>query len=114
MERKKHLVQATLSQERSQQLACEELKDRIQEERSNILTRLEETARQVEISRSALAIAQENLILNTFSYNEGKLPILDVLSAQVVWLQAYTNVVSSNYLHKITYAEYIRITGRIK
>lgn len=53
-------------------------------------------------------IAHDNLVLNTFSYNEGKLPVIDVLSAQVTWLQAYTNVVSAYYQYKVALAEYER------
>lgn len=49
--------------------------------------------------------------MNTFSYNEGKLPIIDVLSAQVSWLQAYTNVVSVNYQYKVALAEYAKALG---
>lgn len=49
--------------------------------------------------------------MNTFSYNEGRYPILDVLSAQVSWLQAYTNVVSVNYQYKIALAEYAKVLG---
>ena len=70
-----------------------------------------ELSKKLEIVYSSLDIAKDNLTLNTFSYNEGKLPILDVLSSQATWLQAYTNVVSANYQYKVAYAEYVRILG---
>ena len=73
--------------------------------------KLNENWKQVEIANSTLEIAWENLKLNTFSYNEGKLPIIDVLSAQVSWLQAYTNVVSVNYQYKVALAEYAKALG---
>ena len=56
-------------------------------------------------------LAEENLDLNTFSYTEGKLTILDVLSAQLTWIQAYTNLIQSYYEQKIALADYRKATG---
>lgn len=81
------------------------------EELNNGWVNVTETAKKLEIVYSSLDIAKETLILNTFSYNEGKLPILDVLSAQVSWLQAYTNVVSVNYQYKVALAAYAKALG---
>ena len=97
--------------ETSKELAMSKVEDQVKEELANAWVKLNENWKQVEIANSTLEIARENLKLNTFSYNEGKLPILDVLSSQATWLQAYTNVVSANYQYKVAYAEYVRILG---
>ena len=88
-----------------------EMQDQVKQELANAWVKLNETWKRVEIANSTLEIARENLKLNTFSYNEGKLPILDVLSSQATWLQAYTSVVSANYQYKVAYAEYVKILG---
>ena len=93
------------------ELERSQLKDQVNQELSQIWEQLTETARKLKIVYSSLAVAQDNLQLNTFSYNEGKLPILDVLSAQVSWLQAYTHVVMTNYQYRIALAQYNKICG---
>jgi len=108
---KRQYVKQNRAMETSKELAMSKVEDRVREELANAWVKLNENWRQVEIADSTLEIARENLKLNTFSYNEGKLPILDVLSSQATWLQAYTNVVSANYQYKVAYAEYVRILG---
>ena len=108
---KRQYVKQNRTMETSKELAMSKVEDQVKEELANAWVKLNENWRQVEIANSTLEIARENLKLNTFSYNEGKLPILDVLSSQATWLQAYTNVVSANYQYKVAYAEYVRILG---
>ncbi len=108
---KRQYVKQNRAMETSKELAMSKVEDQVKEELANAWVKLNENWRQVEIANSTLEIARENLKLNTFSYNEGKLPILDVLSSQATWLQAYTNVVSANYQYKVAYAEYVRILG---
>ena len=108
---KRQYVKQNRTMETSKELAMRKVEDQVKEELANAWVKLNENWKQVEIANSTLEIARENLKLNTFSYNEGKLPILDVLSSQATWLQAYTNVVSANYQYKVAYAEYVRILG---
>lgn len=95
-------------EEQTRELERSKVADRIRLELSNAWVNLTEALRKITIVSSSLEIARDNLTLNTFSYNEGKLPIIDVLSAQVTWLQAYTNVVSAHYQYKVALAEYER------
>lgn len=104
-------VRRSRTQEEIRELEKNQLKDQMSKELNNAWVSVTEIAKRLEIVYSSLDIAKDNLVLNTFSYNEGKLPILDVLSAQVTWLQAYTNVVSVNYQYKIALAEYARVLG---
>ncbi|MGL5681480.1 MAG: TolC family protein [Marinifilaceae bacterium] len=104
-------VKMTSTQVETKLLEQSKLQDQINKELNNSWTNLEESANKLDIVLSTLDIAQENLTLNTYSYNEGKLPILDVLSAQVSWLQTYTNVVSVNYQFKLAQSAYIKAVG---
>lgn len=104
-------VRMSQTQEQTKELERSKLHDQVNLELNNAWVNLTEAAKKLQIVNSTLSIAQSNLILNTFSYNEGKLPILDVLSAQVTWLQAYTNVVSVNYQYKVALAEYVKSQG---
>ena len=108
---KRHYVQQNRAMEVYKELEISKVEDQIKEELANAWVKLNEWAKRVEIAQSTLDISRENLMLNTFSYNEGKLPILDVLSSQATWLQAYTSVVSANYQYKVALAEYVKILG---
>ena len=104
-------VRLSRTQEWTKELERSQLKDQASKELNNAWVNVIEISKKLEIVYSSLDIAKDNLTLNTFSYNEGKLPIIDVLSAQVSWLQAYTNVVSVNYQYKVALAEYAKALG---
>ena len=104
-------VRLSRTQEWTKELERSQLKDQVSKELNNAWVNVIEISKKLEIAYSSLDIAKDNLTLNTFSYNEGKLPIIDVLSAQVSWLQAYTNVVSVNYQYKVALAEYAKALG---
>ncbi len=108
---KRQYVRQNKAMETSKELEISKMQDQVKQELANAWVKLNETWKRVEIANSTLEIAKENLKLNTFSYNEGKLPILDVLSSQATWLQAYTSVVAANYQYKVAYAEYVKILG---
>ena len=90
---RRHNVRLSETQEETRELERSKLLDQIRLDLSNAWVNLTEALKKINIVDSSLEIARHNLILNTFSYNEGKLPVIDVLSAQVTWLQAFTNVV---------------------
>ena len=104
-------VRLSRTQEWTKELERSQLKDQVSKELNNAWVNVIEISKKLDIVYSSLDIAKDNLTLNTFSYNEGKLPIIDVLSAQVSWLQAYTNVVSVNYQYKVALAEYAKALG---
>lgn len=86
-------------------------KDQITQELSNAWTNLTENTKQITMAEEACKIAVENLDLNTFSYTEGKLPIIDVLSAQVTWIQSYSSLVQTWLQQKISLADYNKAVG---
>ena len=78
----------------------------INEELSAVLTKLTETEQQVKTARENMALAEENLDLVTFSYYESKASMVDVLSAQLSWTQAQTNLINAHLAAKMAVAEY--------
>lgn len=108
---RRHNVRISETEEETRELERSKLLDQIRLDLSNAWVNLTEALKRINIVDSSLEIARHNLILNTFSYNEGKLPVIDVLSAQVTWLQTFTNVVSANYQYKVALAEYEKTIG---
>ncbi len=96
---------------RSEELALLDTRDRISQELSAAYTNLVENSKQIGIAMNACAIAEEGLDLNTFSYNEGRLPIIDVLSAQSSWIQANSNLIKTWLQEKISYVDYRKAMG---
>lgn len=83
--------------------------DIINEELSAALTKLKETEYQVKTARENMNLANENLDLVSFSYNEGKSNMVDVLSAQLSWTQAHTNLINAYLAEKMAVAEYKKV-----
>ena len=99
-----------------QQLAVREqehaqLRDRIIRDETDAWSSIENSLSQSLASRRNLDIARENLELSTYSYTEGQLTILDVLSAQLSWLQVYENALEAALNLHLSVAEYRRVTS---
>lgn len=96
---------------RSKEYAMDNARDQISQEVANAWTSLTENNKQISVAEDACKIAEENLDLNTFSYNEGKLPILDVLSAQLSWIQSYSSLIQTWYQQKASLSQYNKAVG---
>lgn len=96
---------------RSREYALDQTRDEIEQEVANAWTSLTENTKQIAVAEEGCRIAEENLDLNTFSYNEGKLPILDVLSAQLSWIQSYSSLIQTWYQQKASLAQYNKAIG---
>lgn len=83
--------------------------DNINEELAAAITKLTETEFQVKTAKENMELAEENLDLATFSYNEGKASMVDVLSSQLSWIQAHTNLINANQAEKMAVAEYRKV-----
>ena len=83
--------------------------DNINEELSAALTKLTETEYQVKTAKETMNLANENLDLVSFSYNEGKANMVDVLYAQLPATQAHTNLINAYLSEKMAVAEYRKV-----
>lgn len=111
---RRHSVNMALAAVRMMEYSKIDLADQIASELGTAQVALEQSRAQVVISTKNLTIATENLSLNTYSYSEGRLPILDVLQSQLSWIQSYTAYVSSNYQYRIAQSDYEKALGGIK
>lgn len=83
--------------------------DNISEELSAALTKLAETENQVKTAEETINLANENLDLASFSYNEGKASMVDVLTAQLSWTQAHSSLISAYLASKMAVSEYRKV-----
>lgn len=85
--------------------------DQISQDIANAYTNVTQLREQIAVAEKNLQLAKESLRLNTLSYNEGKISIADILSSQVSWIQAYSNLIQANYSYKTAVASYERALG---
>lgn len=93
-------------------LALQTLSDNVRRDEADAWSNLVQSYAQVRQSRESLAIAAENLDLSTFSYSEGRIAILDVLSAQLSWIQLFNNSISALSAYRTSYAAYMYVTAQ--
>ena len=86
--------------------------DDIVREEMNGWTALVQSRAQVDASEESLRIAAENLSISTYSYGEGLATILDVLQAQLSWIQLYSNAIRAHYNYAVAVSDYQRITAQ--
>lgn len=85
--------------------------EEILREERNGWSRVMESHARVETAGQSLRIAGENLDLSTYSYSEGLTTILDVLQAQLDWLQLYTNAITARFEFAEARSAYEKITA---
>lgn len=103
---RKHVVSAVHSGYLRRVNAVTEVVDRITQDESDTWTNLCATHDRVLAIEKNLSIASENLTISTYSYREGLATVLDVLQAQLSWLQIYTNAIAARYDYAIAIAAY--------
>lgn len=96
---------------RSRELDVQQTRDQVSQELHAAFTSLQEYVKQIAIAEESCAITKESLDLNTFSYNEGKLPIIDVLSAQVAWVQSNSALIQAWLQEKVAFVDYNKAIG---
>lgn len=89
----------------------EELHEDISREEADGWSALVSSYSQMQSSLRNVDIASRNLSISTYSYQEGKATLLDVLQAQISWIQIYTNAITARYNYAVAWSAYNRITA---
>lgn len=108
---RREAVREAESNYRISELNVESMVDKLSLMESNGWTNLQTIRSRIDASQRNLALAEENLSISTYAYGEGSVTILDVLQAQISWLQIYTNAIMARYDYALAVAAYRRITG---
>ena len=108
---RRHAVAAARRDVEQSQLALEQLYEDISLEEADGWSALLSSYSQMQSSLKNVEIASENLSISTYSYQEGQATVLDVLQAQLSWIQIYTNAISARYNYAVAWSVYRRITA---
>lgn len=109
---RRRAVSAARALQTQQEWSAAQRYDEIVREEMNGWTALVQSHAQVAASEESLRIAGENLTLSTYSYGEGQATILDVLQAQLSWIQIYTNAIKAHFSYATAVSDYLRITAQ--
>ncbi len=98
----------------AQKLELIETKEQITLEIQNAYLQLKQSIQRTELAKKSFQQAQENLRLNNDRFNVGTVIGKDVLEAQVLWQQAYSNTIDAKAEYKINEAKYKKAIGELK
>ncbi|MFI3306418.1 MAG: TolC family protein [Rikenellaceae bacterium] len=87
------------------------LHDTIVKEEGNAWANLTQSYAQMIAASHSLEIAGENLEISTYAYNEGEVSIVELMQAQLSWMQIYTNAIYSEYNYQLACSYYRRTVG---
>ncbi len=108
---RRRAIGAARAAQMQQEWTAAQLHDDIVQAEANGWTALVQTRLQVDATEQSLRIAAENLDISTYAYGDGAATILDVLQAQLSWIQLYTNAIQARFNYAVAVSDYRRITG---
>ncbi|MFN7013186.1 MAG: TolC family protein [Bacteroidia bacterium] len=111
---KKQKVKEQEFKTEAQKLDLIETKQLVALEIQNNYLLLQQSIQRIELSKKSLQQADENLKLNNDRFKAGTVIGKDVLEAQVIWQQAYSNTIDAKVEYKINEAKYRKAIGELK
>jgi outer membrane protein len=96
------------------QVSLEQNKELISLEAQNAYVQLNQSVKNINLSAKSLEQADENLRLANDRFKAGTIVGKDVLEAQVIWQQAYTDIIDAKVDYKINMANYKKAIGELK
>ena len=97
----------------AQKLELEETEELLSIQIQNANLELQQSIKRVEITEKSLQQTEENLRLNEDRFEAGTVIGKDVLEAQVLWQQAYSEVIDAKAMYKISEANYNKVIGEL-
>lgn len=109
---RRHAVAAARRNVELQEVHLEELHEDISLQEADGWSALVSSYSQMQSSLRNVDIASRNLAISTYSYQEGQATVLDVLQAQISWIQIYTNAITARYNYAVAWSAYNSITAQ--
>lgn len=110
---KKHTLNAARHERKAAEHKLEETKELIELQVNQSVFTYNESFKKVEITRVSLDQAQVNLDITKDNYQEGIVNTSDLLEAQTLWQEAYTDYIEAMTEHKRAESELKNISGQL-
>ncbi len=111
---KKYTIQATKHKTNAFKEQLAESEELITLEVKQTEFKYTESVKKVEMTHMALQQAKENLDVTQDSFDEGIINTTDLLEAQTIWQEAYSEYIDAKTENKIFETELFRVTGQLK
>jgi outer membrane protein TolC len=110
---RKHTLQAVEHKKRASQKKLEQSRELISLEVKKTIFSYNEAVKKVEMTRSSLQQAKENLEMTRDNFEEGMVKSADVLEAQSMWQEAYSEYIDAATDYRIQQAKLLKASGRL-
>lgn len=111
---RKHKVKEQQYKVEAQKLELIETEELLSLQVNDELLKLKQAQKQVEITKKSLVQAEENLRLNQDRFDAGTVVGKDLLEAQVLWQQAFAEIIDAKALLKIQEVKYKKAIGELE
>ena len=109
-QRKSEVAYSRINYEMTE-LEYQKLEDIITLEVNSAVYNLEQSIQKVELTDNSLLKASENLKLLTNQYREGLASVIEVISAQIFWQNAYRSNIETRYRYMLDITDYNKAIG---
>ncbi|MFC2152557.1 TolC family protein [Bacteroidota bacterium] len=110
---KKYTLQATKHKTNALREQYEETQELITLEIQQTKFKYSESIKKVEMTSISLQQAEENLKITQDNFNEGVVNTTDLLEAQTMWQEAYSEFIEAKTENKLCESELLRVTGQL-
>jgi len=112
-QRKSEVAYSRINYEMTQ-LEYQKLEDIITLEVNSAVYNVEQSIQKVELTDNSLLKASENLKLLTNQYREGLASVIEVISAQIFWQNAYLSNIEARYRYMLDITDYNKAIGLLR
>ena len=110
---RKHTLQAVEHKKRASLKKLEQSRELITLEVKKTIFSYNEAVKKVEMTRSSLEQAKENLEMTRDNFEEGMVKSADVLEAQSMWQEAYSEYIDAATDYRIQQAKLLKASGHL-
>jgi outer membrane protein TolC len=110
----RHKVAAAKEAYQQELLRKEELTEKLDLDLQQQANDLDEARLELQLRKRNLDQCEENLNISRSAYTVGMETLSDLLTAQVLWQEAYAQLVESRYLAKVKMMKWRKAAGRIQ
>ena len=110
---KKHTLDAAKHKTKALKEQYDEAQELITLEVQQALFKCSESVKKVELTSASLKQAEENLKITKDNFEEGIVKTTDLLEAQTMWQQAYSEFIEAKTENKICESELLKVTGQL-
>ncbi|OFX46875.1 MAG: hypothetical protein A2X13_07830 [Bacteroidetes bacterium GWC2_33_15] len=108
-----HTVDAMRHERNAAELKSIETEELITLQVKQTIYKYTESVKKVELSKTALQQTEENLKLTRDNFDEGIVKATDLLEAQTMWQEAYSNLIDAKTENKLCETELLKVTGQL-